>query len=167
MKNIKKIIKNIRKWFFTFLVKRSCPNIKGKVVVNFFSKIGKNVFLEDNVNFNGMEISTGGNVYIGSNFHSGKDCMIIVQSHNYEGERIPYDRSYINKDLKIGDNVWLGHRVIILGGVTIGEGAIIQAGAVVVSDIPDCGIAGGNPAKVFKYRDKEHYYKLKSEGKTH
>ena len=56
-----------------------------------------------------------------------------------------------------------GSRVIILGGVTIGEGAIIQVGSVVVSDIPDYAIAGCHPAKVFKYRDKEHYYKLKQE----
>lgn len=53
------------------------------------------------------------------------------------------------------------------GGVLIGEGAIIQAGSVVVSDIPACAIAGGHPAKVFKFRDKEHYYRLKEEGKFH
>ena len=53
----------------------------------------------------------------------------------------------------------------MLAGVTIGEGAIIQAGSVVVSNIPDYAIAGGHPAKVFKYRDIEHYTKLKSEGK--
>nr|WP_315401952.1 acyltransferase [uncultured Sphingobacterium sp.] len=167
MRKIITVVKSFRKFFFTFLVKLMCPNRKGKVVANFYSKIGRNTFLGDNVNFNGMEISSGGKVYIGSNFHSGKQCMIIVQSHNYEGKTIPYDTSYINKDVEIGDNVWLGHRVIILGGVKIGEGAIIQAGAVVVSDIPDCGIAGGNPAKVFKFRNKEHYYKLKEENKTH
>jgi acetyltransferase-like isoleucine patch superfamily enzyme len=61
--------------------------------------------------------------------------------------------------------VWLGSRVTILGGVTIGEGAIIQAGAVVVSDIPKYAIAGGNPAKVFKYRDIEHYERLKAENR--
>lgn len=73
----------------------------------------------------------------------------------------------ITKDVVIGDNVWLGINVIILGGVTIGEGAIIQAGAVVVKDIPPLGIAGGNPAQVFKYRDIEHYKKLKREKKYH
>lgn len=54
-----------------------------------------------------------------------------------------------------------------LGGVKIGEGAIIQAGSVVTRNIPSCAVAGGHPAVVFKYRDKEHYYKLKSEGKFH
>jgi len=67
----------------------------------------------------------------------------------------------------IEDNVWLGHRVIILGGVTIGEGAIIQAGSVVVKDIPKYAIAGGHPAKVFKYRDIKHYNRLKKEKKFH
>jgi acetyltransferase-like isoleucine patch superfamily enzyme len=61
----------------------------------------------------------------------------------------------------IKDNVWLGHGVIVLGGVTIGEGAIIQAGSVVVKSIADLGIAGGHPAKIFKSRDKKHYLDLK------
>ena len=63
----------------------------------------------------------------------------------------------------IEDNVWLGQNVTILQGIKIGEGAIIQAGSVVVSDIPSCSIAGGHPAKVFKKRNEEHYYKLKQE----
>ena len=48
----------------------------------------------------------------------------------------------------------------------IGEGAIIQAGAVVHGEIPPYAIVGGNPAKVFKYRDIEHFQKLKAEGKV-
>ena len=55
--------------------------------------------------------------------------------------------------------------VLFWGGVTIGEGAIIQAGSVVVSDIPKYAIAGGHPAKVFKYRDIDHYERLKAEAK--
>ena len=81
----------------------------------------------------------------------------MTSNHNYEGGAIPYDDMAWVKDVVIGDFVWLGSRVIILPGVTIGEGAIIQAGAVVVRDIPPCAIAGGNPAEVFKYRDKEHF----------
>jgi len=54
-----------------------------------------------------------------------------------------------------------------LGGVRIGEGAIVQAGSVVVHDIPKCAIVGGNPAKVFKYRNKVHYYELKKAGRFH
>ena len=50
----------------------------------------------------------------------------------------------------IGDNVWLGSRVIVLKGVTIGEGAVIAAGSVVTRDIPARVVAGGVPAKVIK-----------------
>ena len=47
-------------------------------------------------------------------------------------------------------------------GVEIEEGAIIQAGAVVVQNVPKYAIVGGNPAKIFKYRNIDHYEKLKS-----
>jgi acetyltransferase-like isoleucine patch superfamily enzyme len=115
-----------------------------------------------------MHISPGGRVTIGDNFHSGRGCKFIVQYHNYDkGEKIPYDASYINKPVFVGDNVWFGHNVTILGGVTIGEGAVLQACSVVVTDIPPLSVAGGNPAKVFKQRDRVHYYRLKAEGKTH
>jgi acetyltransferase-like isoleucine patch superfamily enzyme len=77
------------------------------------------------------------------------------------------DNTYIYKDITIEDQVWLGSRVIVLGGVTIGEGAIIQAGSVVVKDIPKYAIAGGHPCKVFSQRDIEHYEKLKLEGLFH
>jgi acetyltransferase-like isoleucine patch superfamily enzyme len=50
----------------------------------------------------------------------------------------------------IGDDVWIGLRVIILKGVTIGDGAIIAAGAVVTKDVPPMTIAAGNPAKIVK-----------------
>lgn len=135
--------------------------------VNNKSSFTKNTYLGRNCHFNGMQINGGGKVTIGDNFHSGPECMMITQIHNYEGKKIPYDSTYILKDIVIGDNVWLGSRVIILGGVTIGEGAIIQAGSVVVSDIPKYAIAGGHPAKVFSNRNAEHYEKLKAEKAFH
>ncbi|KON26767.1 acetyltransferase [miscellaneous Crenarchaeota group archaeon SMTZ-80] len=152
--------------FYTFQVRRMAQEVGKDLRVNGRSSVTKNTILGNNVNFNGMEIGGGGNVKIGNNFHSGPGCLMITQNHDYDqGDAIPYGSKYIYKDIIIEDNVWLGDRVIILGGVTIGEGAIIQAGSVVVSDIPKYGIAGGHPAKVFKYRNKEHYEKLKSEGK--
>ena len=135
--------------------------------VNFKCVFNENVFLGNNCHFNGIEIPKGGIVKIGDNFHSGKSCMILSKYHNYEGSKIPYDNTYIIKNITIEDNVWLGNNVIVLGGVTIGEGAIIQAGAVVVKDIPAYSIACGNPAKVFKKRDIEHYLRLKKEGAFH
>ena len=54
-----------------------------------------------------------------------------------------------------GNDVWIGSRATILGGVTIGHGAIIAAGAVVTKDVPPYAIVGGVPAKVIKYRFNE------------
>lgn len=125
------------------------------------------VSLGNNVNFNGIHILGTGTVTIGNNFHSGVECMIITQNHNYEGEALPYDHTYIKKTINIEDNVWLGNRVLIIGNVTIGEGAIVAAGAVVCKDVPPCAIIGGNPAKVIKYRDQEHYESLKLAKKFH
>jgi len=136
--------------------------------VNGISTINSNTYLGNNVNFNGMKIQGSGKVVIGDNFHSGPGCQIIVQNHNFDkGTKIPYDSTYILKDIIIEDNVWLGNNVILLGGIRIGEGAIIQAGSVVVNDIPKYAIAGGHPAKVFSQRDIEHYKKLKDKKLFH
>ena len=107
-----------------------------------------------------MTIKGNGRVVFGDNFPSGEGWLFLTSNHNYNGNALPYDETNIDKDVIIGNNVWFGDRVIVMGGVKIGDGCIIQAGAVVVKDIPDLGIAGGNPAQVFKYRDKEHYYTL-------
>ncbi|MEZ8389267.1 DapH/DapD/GlmU-related protein [Vibrio splendidus] len=148
-----------------YTLSRARINPSGRVYVNSHSVFTKKTILGDNVHFNGMEITGSGQVKIGDNFHSGSQCMIISSIHNYDdGTKIPYDDTSIDKDITIGNNVWLGKRVIILGGVNIGEGAIIQAGSCVVSDVPKCAIAGGHPAKVFQYRDSQHYNTKKAEG---
>ena len=132
---------------------------------NFRCKFTKNTVIGDNCHFNGMHISGNGKVIIGNNFHSGKNIRMITTYHNFDkGDALPYDNTTYSKDVVIEDNVWLGESVMILGGVTIGEGAVIQARSVVCKDIPPLAIAGGHPAVAFKYRDKEHYEKLKAEG---
>jgi acetyltransferase-like isoleucine patch superfamily enzyme len=154
--------------YYTWRVSLQAKELRGKLVVNGKSSVSPDTVLGHNVHFNGMRIDGGNGVFIGDNFHSGFDCLIIGAYHNYDsGTKIPYDESYILKTIVIEDNVWLGSKVIIMGGVTIGEGAVIQAGSVVVSDIPKYGIAGGSPAKVFKTRDIAHYENLKAQGKFH
>ena len=130
--------------------------------VNYPCIFGGKVYFGNNCNFNGMEVLGDGEVHFGDNFHSGVECMIINQNHNYDhGTAIPYDDTFELKKIVIEDNVWFGNRVTVVGNVTIGEGAIIAAGAVVTKDVPKCAIVGGNPAKVIKYRDITHYEKLK------
>ena len=135
--------------------------------VNAKCSFNHRVRLGNNCNFNGLIIHGGGTVTIGDNFHSGRDVLLITSNHNYEGTAIPYDRTQIVKSITIEDNVWVGHRAVILGNVTIGEGAIIGACAVVTKDVPKCAIVGGNPANVIKYRDEAHYELLKKERKFH
>ena len=163
--NIRRIIKNISLQRYEKAIRRKAVNIGQGFKVNGKSSINGEVTLGDNVNFNGMSIRGVGKTVIGNNFHSGIDCVILTSNHNYEGDHIPYDATMIRKTVVIEDNVWIGDHVMILGGVTLGEGCIIQAGSVVSCSIPACAIAGGNPAKVFKYRDREHYEVLKLEGK--
>ncbi|MBE7489090.1 acyltransferase [bacterium] len=168
MIGIRRTFKKMLRSYRTWAVRKKARSCGGILRVGGPVALNDNTFLGNNVNFNGLRIEGRGKVTIGDNFHSGTECLFITQIHNYDtGKAIPYDSTYILKDIHIEENVWLGSRVIILGGVRIGEGAIIQAGSCVVSDIPRCAIAGGHPAKVFKYRDIEHYEHLKKEGKFH
>lgn len=162
------ILKSLRTALFNSIVKRQAESVGKNLSVNHYSRVTSSCILGRNVNFNGMIISGKGKVSIGDNFHSGKDCKMITSFHNYDtDDAIPYGYGLISKDIMIEENVWIGDRVIVLGGVTIGEGAIIQAGSVVVKSIPKYSIAGGHPAKVFKHRDVSHYLRLKEQRKFH
>ena len=169
MHSIAQLYVKIKQLFWTALSKRRIREENGGLKCNFRCRSNNNTFLGRNCNFNGMKVFGSGKLIIGNNFHSGTDCQIITGFHNYDsGNAIPYDDSYITKDVRIGDNVWIGNSVIILGGSVIGDGVIIQAGSVVCGgEIPSLGIAGGHPAKVFKFRNKEHYDELVSKGKYH
>lgn len=126
--------------------------------------VNKNTVIGDYVTYNGVQIAGDGIVKIGNYCHFGEDILIITRNHNYESSLIPFDGTFVYKDIEISDFCWIGSRTVILPGTKIGEGVIIQAGAVVHGVIPSYSIVGGNPAKVFKYRDIEHFKKLKSKG---
>lgn len=152
------IIKKIKSLYWTGIVKGICAKHEGNIKINNKCSVTSRTYLGHHVNMNGMIIQGRGKVYIGNYFHSGSECMILTENHNYDyGNTIPYDKTYICKDVKIGNCVWLGNRVTILPGVTVNDGAIVQAGSVVVKDVPYCGIVGGNPAVIIKYRDVKHY----------
>ena len=90
----------------------------------------------------------------------------MLGSHDYDHvSAIPYGKEVTRKQVLIGDFVWLGQDVTICGNITIGEGAVVAIGSVVVKDVPPFAIVGGNPAKVIKYRDLDHYNKLKEQRK--
>ncbi len=102
-------------------------------------------------------------IEIGSFCSIAKD--VTIQEYNHDASRIStyYMRSNIFKTdrmgehisrggIRIGNDVWIGGKAMILSGVTIGDGAVIAAGAVVTRDVPPYAIVGGTPAKVLKYR---------------
>jgi maltose O-acetyltransferase len=85
----------------------------------------------------------------------GEDVLFQGGKHNFENTEIPmgHQGGEGKTELNIGNDVWIGARVIVLPGCKkIGNGVIIGAGSVVTKDIPDYAIVGGNPAKVLKMR---------------
>ncbi len=159
--------RQIAQSYWTWRAKIACHSYTPPLKAAFHCKFSKNTYLGKNTSFNGFEVTGEAVVKVGDNFHCGKNCKVITSFHNYNGSKLPYDETYIQKDVTIEDNVWLGSDVTILGGVRIGEGAIIQAGSVVAKTVPKLAIAGGHPATPFKYRDKNHYFKLKEQGQFH
>lgn len=164
---IKKILLFLRKNYYKSKVMKVAYKCGESPKVNFKTVVNKKTSLGDNFNSNGLIIIGNGEVNVGNNFHCGFGCVFITENHNHNGNAIPYDNTYITKPVNIGNNVWLGINVIVLPGVTIGEGVIVQAGSVVTKDIQAYAIVGGHPAKIFSQRNIEHYEKLKEEGKFH
>jgi len=94
----------------------------------------------------------------------GSNCLLSgqIQFLTHDGSlhlfRKEYPKAFIYKPVKIGDNVFIGFRTIIMPGVTIGNNVVIGAGSVVNKDIPDNSVAAGVPAKIVKsleqYKEK-------------
>ena len=175
LRTIIKIIGKLRTYKFAFKkrvwlsqLKKVAKKYEEPLYIGGPCSFTGNIYLGKNCNFNGMNITGNGTVKIGDNFHSGVECMMITQNHDYDdGNAIPYGDKYHLKTITIGDNVWLGNRVTLIGDLNIGEGAIVAAGSVVTKDVPAFAIVGGNPSKIIKYRNIERYQYLKSEGKFH
>ena len=135
-----------------------------------FKSAGKNINIEKGAYFgDGAQIEIGDNsgigvncqvcgpVKIGNDVMMGEDVIILTQNHKFDRLDIPMRQQgyYPSAPIVVGDDVWIGTRVIILPGVTIGKGVVIGAGAIVTKDIPEYAIAVGTPARVIKYRDRE------------
>ncbi|MFZ5765136.1 MAG: acyltransferase [Thermodesulfobacteriota bacterium] len=95
-----------------------------------------------------------GKVRIGRYAMIAPHVMIAGGNHVYDRTDIPMIKigRSINLGVIIEDDVWLGANAVVLDGVTIGTGAIVSAGAVVVADVAPYDIVAGNPARVIKNR---------------
>lgn len=103
-------------------------------------------------------------LYIGNFVCIGAESVILMggnSTHRMDWISLyPFMESikeaYVSRgDTILGDGCWLGMRAMIMPGVTIGEGAVVAAGAVVTKNVPPYAIFGGNPAKLIKYRFPE------------
>ena len=97
----------------------------------------------------GSSIAAAESVRIGARCLIGTHAIIMDNDfHRIEpARRLEWPES---RPIEIADNVWLGARVIVLGGVTIGEGSCVGAGSVVVDDVPPYTFAAGVPARVIR-----------------
>ena len=132
-------------------------------------KIGRRTSISPSTFFTGNNFSIGNNsvinrqcyidareeIIIGNNVNISNQCYIQTAQHNPRSS----DFKYIPGPVQIHDHVWIGARTIILPGVTIGEGAVVGAGAVVNKNIPPYTIAVGVPATVVGERPKNLTYR--------
>lgn len=97
-----------------------------------------------------------GGLTIGNDVLIGYESIILTVMHRFDDPNMPIRlQGSIREPVMIGNDVWLGTRVIVLPGVTIGNGAVIAAGAVVTRDVPPFTVSGGVPAKVIGRREKQ------------
>ena len=109
-----------------------------------------------------VKIFGDGPVSIGRRAVLAEDSVVYTQVHDYDhSDVLPFGWGFTYPETSIGDYAWIGIKCIVLPGARIGEGAIVQAGSVVMGVVPPCAIVAGNPAKVIGWRDIEHYNKLK------
>ncbi|EFK33670.1 Putative acetyltransferase SACOL2570 [Chryseobacterium gleum] len=104
--------------------------------------IGKNVF----INFDCTFLTLGG-ITIEDDVLIGPKVSLITENHPLTPQ---HRKGLIGKSIHIKKNAWIGASATILPGVTIGENAVVAAGAVVSKDVPDNVLAGGIPAKIIK-----------------
>lgn len=112
--------------------------------------IGDRVMSNDGVILNA---SVGGRIEVGADSLIGPNVVLRSASHRFDDPgRLIRDQGHVTGDIRIGRDVWLAANVTVLPDVTIGDGAVIAAGAVVSRDIPAYAVAAGVPAKVIRKR---------------
>ena len=114
----------------------------------FYTDFGKNITIGKDVFINsGCHFQDQGGIEIGNGAWIGHNVVLATINHDLSPKE---NRKNHYAPVKIGAHVWIGSNATILPGVTIGNWAVIAAGAVVTRDVPTMTVVGGVPAKVLK-----------------
>ena len=140
------------------------------IIKEFIGRIGKKYYFQGPIQFNygchtfigenffanfNTTILDDGRIYIGENVMLGPNVSLMATTHPLLPEErvaMKYNDGHISgseyaAEIHIGNNVWIACNVVVCGGVTIGNNAVIGAGSIVTKDIPDNYVAYGNPCK--------------------
>lgn len=130
---------------------RSGATIDYKTYIRYPSKasIGVGTMINRGCRFYASHHYPDVRIRIGNHVAVAPEVSFFAAGHDYTNLSLPD----IASSITVGDYVWIGGRSIILGGVTIGEGAVIAAGSVVTRDIPPYTVVAGVPAHVIKKRE--------------
>lgn len=102
----------------------------------------------------GKKCELYGDITIGDDVLMAPEVIIRTRNHRYVNKSITIHKQGVDdeKPVIIGNDVWIGQRVMIMPGVHVGNGAVIAAGAVVTKDVPEYAVVGGVPAHIISYR---------------
>lgn len=105
----------------------------------------------------GINCVVYGELHIGDDSFMGPDVTIWTSNHLIDRTDLPMRLQGTTgiQPVRIGNDVWIGTKVIILPGVNIGDHAVVGAGAVVAKDVPPWAIVVGNPARIVRYRNAD------------
>lgn len=143
-------------WLRRLCVKRlfKSTGVGVRVASNVRFGLGGEIVIGNNSNLGyGLRI-IGGAVTFGDHVVMGPDVLIISENHETSDIVKPMglQGQAESQCVKIGNDVWIGARAIILPGVEISGHSIVGAGSVVTRNVPEYAVVGGNPARIIKYR---------------
>lgn len=129
-----------------------CRVMRGAYICSFVSNAvaGEGITLGPRcwVGINAVLASGRGGLTLGENVLVGPGAILVTGDHDFRrADLASLDQEYLGRPIAVGDNVWIGAGAVVLGGVSIGERAVIAAGAVVTRDVPPGTVVGGVPAR--------------------
>ncbi|QLD12388.1 acyltransferase [Microbacterium oleivorans] len=93
-----------------------------------------------------------GDVVFGDGVRMGAHSSVLGFNHSMEPGTPVFRQPLTSRGIRVGDDVWIGSHVVVLDGVSVGDSAVLAAGAVVTKDVPAGAIVGGNPARLLRWR---------------